>query len=67
MALKNWSNSFKVVKSNPSMEVIYILFEKARLSQDRVESFFSLQRQSCDGKSNMTAYTYGYNVNSAKI
>ena len=36
-----------------------------RLSQDIVESFFSLQRQSCGGTSNMTAYTYGYNVNSA--
>ena len=36
-----------------------------RLSQDIVESFFSLQRQSCGGSSNMTAYAYGYNVNSA--
>jgi hypothetical protein len=36
-----------------------------RLSQDIVESFFSLDRQSCGGSSNMTAYAYGYNVNSA--
>ena len=35
-----------------------------RLSQDIVESF-SLQRQSCGGSSNMTAYAYGYNVSSA--
>ena len=36
-----------------------------RLSQDVVESFFSVQRQSCGGTSNMTAYTYGYNINSS--
>lgn len=35
-----------------------------RLNQDIVESFFSLQRQACGGSNNMTAYTYGYNVNS---
>ena len=35
-----------------------------RLNQDIVESFFSVQRQSCGGSNNMTAYTYGYNVNS---
>ena len=35
-----------------------------RLSQDVVESFFSVQRQSCGGSNNMTAYTYGYNINS---
>jgi hypothetical protein len=34
-----------------------------RISQDVVESFFSMQRQACGG-TNMTAYTYGYNVNS---
>ena len=36
-----------------------------RLSQDLVESFFSVQRQSCGGTNNMTAIAYGYNVNSA--
>lgn len=36
-----------------------------RLSQDLVESFFSVQRQSCGGTTNMTAVAYGYNVNSA--
>ena len=35
-----------------------------RISQDVVESFFSVQRQACGGTNNMTAYTYGYNVNS---
>lgn len=35
-----------------------------RISQDVVESFFSLQRQSCGGTNNMTAYTYGYNISS---
>ena len=35
-----------------------------RVSQDIVESFFSMQRQACGGTNNMTAYTYGYNVNS---
>ncbi|CAB4000778.1 Hypothetical predicted protein [Paramuricea clavata] len=35
-----------------------------RISQDVVESFFSMQRQACDGTNNMTAYIYGYNVNS---
>ena len=34
-----------------------------RLNQDVVESFFSSQRQMCGGTRNMTAYTYGYNVN----
>lgn len=36
-----------------------------RLSQDVVESFFSVQRQACGGTNNMTAYTYGYNINSS--
>ena len=35
-----------------------------RISQDVVESFFSIQRQSCGGTNNMTAYTYGYNISS---
>ncbi|CAB4033671.1 Hypothetical predicted protein, partial [Paramuricea clavata] len=35
-----------------------------RISQDVVESFFSVQRQSCGGTNNMTAYTYGYNISS---
>ena len=35
-----------------------------RISQDVVESFFSIQRQSCGGTNNMTAYTYGYNIGS---
>ena len=35
-----------------------------RISQDVVESFFSIQQQACGGTNNMTAYTYGYNVNS---
>ena len=35
-----------------------------RISQDVVESFFSVQRQSCGGTTNMTAYTYGYNISS---
>ena len=35
-----------------------------RLNQDIVESFFSIQRQSCGGSNNMTAHVYGYNVNS---
>lgn len=34
-----------------------------RLNQDIVESFFSSQRQMCGGSTNMTAFTYGYNVN----
>ena len=34
-----------------------------RVSTDIVESFSSMQRQVCGG-ANMTAYTYGYNVNS---
>ena len=34
-----------------------------RLNQDIVESFFSSQRQMCGGSQNMTAFTYGYNVN----
>ncbi|XP_028407341.1 uncharacterized protein LOC114529968 [Dendronephthya gigantea] len=38
-----------------------------RISQDIVESFFSMQRQACGGTNNMTAYTYGYNVNSMII
>ena len=36
-----------------------------RISQDFVESFFSKQRQSCGGTQNMTAFTYGYNINSS--
>ena len=35
-----------------------------RISQDVVESFFSIQRQACGGTTNMTAFTYGYNINS---
>ena len=35
-----------------------------RISQDHVESYFSAQRQMCGGTQNMTAYTYGYNINS---
>jgi hypothetical protein len=35
-----------------------------RISQDVVESFFSVQRQSCGGTNYMTAYTYGYNISS---
>lgn len=34
-----------------------------RISQDCVESFFSVQRQMCGGNSNMTAFSYGYNLN----
>ena len=35
-----------------------------RLSQDIVESYFSLQRSSCGGNTNMTAATYGSNAQS---
>ena len=40
---------------------VYII--PKRLNQDIVESFFSSQRQMCGGSRNMTAFTYGYNVN----
>jgi hypothetical protein len=40
---------------------LYIIPKK--ISQDIVESFFSLQRQMCGGSRNMTGFTYGYNVN----
>ena len=33
-----------------------------RISQDIVESYFSLQRSSCGGNTNMTAYTYGHST-----
>ena len=36
------------------------------MNQDFVESYFSCQRQICGGTQNMTAYAYGYNVNSLK-
>ena len=36
------------------------------MNQDFVESYFSCQRQMCGGTQNMTAYAYGYNVNSLK-
>ena len=35
-----------------------------RISQDVVEAFFSVQRQACGGSTNMTAFTYGYYINS---
>ena len=35
-----------------------------RLSQDIVESYFSLQRSSCGGNMNMTGYVYGNNAQS---
>lgn len=35
-----------------------------RISQDHVESYFSMQRQMCGETQNMTGYTYGYNINS---
>ena len=34
-----------------------------RISQDHVESYFSMQRQMCGETQNMTGYTYGYNIN----
>lgn len=34
-----------------------------KLNQDIVESFFSSQREMCGGSRNMTAFSYGYNVN----
>ena len=40
---------------------LYVIPKK--LNQDIVESFFSSQRQMCGGSRNMTAFTYGYNVN----
>lgn len=40
---------------------LYLILK--RLNQDCVECYFSVQRQMCGGSSNMTAYTYGYNVN----
>ena len=40
---------------------LYVIPQK--LNQDIVESFFSSQRQMCGGSRNMTAFTYGYNVN----
>ena len=40
---------------------LYVILK--RLNQDIVESFSSVQRQMCGGNTNMTAYTYGYNVN----
>jgi len=40
---------------------VYII--PKRLNQDIIESFFSSQRQMCGGSRNMTAFTYGYNVN----
>ena len=35
-----------------------------KINQDFVECFFSKQRQMCGGTNNMTAHTYGYNINS---
>jgi len=41
---------------------LYLILNTCRLNQDCIESCFSVQRQMCGGTSNMTAYTYGYNV-----
>ena len=50
------SDEFKTEYGN-----VYVI--PKRLNQDIVESFFSSQRQMCGGSRNMTAFTYGYNVN----
>ena len=36
-----------------------------RNTQDSLESFFAVQRQACGGAQNMTAFVYGYNIESS--
>jgi hypothetical protein len=61
-------NGFKaLVKFIGNPEFIYLHGSQPyiipkRISQDVVESFYSMQ--ACGGTNNMTAYTDGYNVNS---
>ena len=57
---KKWNNILMNNSQHPGDP--YII--PRRLSQDVVECFFSIQRQACGGTNNMTAFTYGYNVNS---
>jgi len=56
VAYINTDDQFKAEYGN-----VYII--PKRLNQDIVESFSSSQQQSCGGSRNMTAFTYGYNVN----
>ncbi|KXJ19976.1 hypothetical protein AC249_AIPGENE15268 [Exaiptasia diaphana] len=59
--LKELLTYIQSVEFQNSYGQLYII--PKRLNQDIVESFFSSQRQMCGGSTNMTAFTYGYNVN----